>query len=271
MKIKQVAEVFLGLDRIAVTGECRDPQGRGGNTAYTRLRERGYQVFAVNPTTEEVGATRRTQPGLRPGRCRCGGHRDGGLPRRRTMQQVIDRGIRYAWMRCSFGASSVGVTVIEGVRPLMFGKDSDGGHRFMCRLLTVTGKVPREVRPWGGPGWRCRRGTAGAARWPARGTTPNPFRAISRTSCPNSNPCGGSSQWEVHSWPESGGSKDLIRRCRRLGRRAIGPLTVAVAPVRCRTRVVAGGCPDLRVDHGPPTGSPHGGPDNPMINTEIRT
>ncbi len=32
-----------------------------------------------------------------------------------------------------------------GLCPLMFGAASDGGHRFMCRLLTWTGKVPRTV------------------------------------------------------------------------------------------------------------------------------
>jgi predicted CoA-binding protein len=73
-----------------------------------------------------------------------------------TMREAIDLGIRRVWMHRAFGAGSVsdgatalgrahGVTVIDGGCPLMFGAASDGGHRFMCRLLTMTGKVPRTV------------------------------------------------------------------------------------------------------------------------------
>ena len=73
-----------------------------------------------------------------------------------TMQQVISLGITQVWMHRAFGAGSVsdeatalgrgnGVTVIDGGCPLMFGPTSDGGHRFMCRMLTMTGKVPRTV------------------------------------------------------------------------------------------------------------------------------
>jgi hypothetical protein len=38
-----------------------------------------------------------------------------------------------------------GVTVIDGGCPLMFGPTADGGHKFMCRMLTMTGKVPKAV------------------------------------------------------------------------------------------------------------------------------
>lgn len=31
-----------------------NPEGHGSNTVYTRLRERGYQVFAINPNAESV-------------------------------------------------------------------------------------------------------------------------------------------------------------------------------------------------------------------------
>ena len=72
------------------------------------------------------------------------------------MTEITDLGIKYAWMHRSFGAGSVseeatrrgreaGVLVIDGGCPLMFGKASDGGHRMMCRVLKMTGKVPRTV------------------------------------------------------------------------------------------------------------------------------
>jgi hypothetical protein len=60
------------------------------------------------------------------------------------------------WMHRSFGKGSVsapattwgrehGMTVIDGGCPIMFHPEGDGGHRFMCRLFTLTGKVPRTV------------------------------------------------------------------------------------------------------------------------------
>ena len=37
------------------------------------------------------------------------------------------------------------MTVIDGGCPLMFGPTADGGHKVMCSLLKLTGKVPRTV------------------------------------------------------------------------------------------------------------------------------
>ncbi|MGA7690312.1 MAG: CoA-binding protein, partial [Jiangellales bacterium] len=73
-----------------------------------------------------------------------------------TMREAVDLGVTDVWMHRSFGPGSVsdaaaaygrehGVTVIDGGCPLMYGPASDGGHRFMCRLLTLTGAVPRTV------------------------------------------------------------------------------------------------------------------------------
>ena len=38
-----------------------------------------------------------------------------------------------------------GMTVIDGGCPLMFGPTSDGGHKVMCAVLKLTGRVPRTV------------------------------------------------------------------------------------------------------------------------------
>ena len=52
--IKEAAAEFLANKRIAVTGVSRHPEDHGGNVVYKRLRERGYEVFAVNPNADEV-------------------------------------------------------------------------------------------------------------------------------------------------------------------------------------------------------------------------
>jgi predicted CoA-binding protein len=46
--IKEAASEFLDKKRVAVTGVSRAPKTHGANTVYKRLRDRGYDVFAVN-------------------------------------------------------------------------------------------------------------------------------------------------------------------------------------------------------------------------------
>jgi CoA binding domain len=53
--MKQAAAEFLAGKRVAVTGVSRKPQGHGSNAVYQRLRQRGYQVFAVNPNADRPG------------------------------------------------------------------------------------------------------------------------------------------------------------------------------------------------------------------------
>jgi len=154
---KDAATEFLALKRVAVTGVSANPSGHGSNAVYTRMRDRGYEVFPVNPNSPTAEGDK-TYPdlgsipdgvqavviGTRPDRAEA------------TMQEAIDLGITHVWMHRAFGSGSVsdpattlgranGVTVIDGGCPLMFGPTSDGGHRFMCKLLTMTGKVPKQV------------------------------------------------------------------------------------------------------------------------------
>ena len=157
VKVRDAAQDFLSIKRVAVTGVSRNPSGHGSNAVYQRLRERGYEVFAVNPSAETVEGDR-CYPNLAaiPGGVGAvviatrPDHADG------TMREAVDLGITHVWMHRSFGAGSVsasateygraqGVTVIDGGCPLMFGDVSDGGHRFMCHLMKLTSKVPRTV------------------------------------------------------------------------------------------------------------------------------
>jgi predicted CoA-binding protein len=157
MQMKQAADEFLASRRIAVTGVSHAPSGHGSNAVYLRLRERGYQVFAVNPTAATVeGDPCYPELGAIPGGV------DAVVIATRpdhavsTMEDVISLGIPRVWMHRGFGQGSVsaeatrlgrdhGVIVIDGGCPLMYGPTSDGGHRFMCRILSMTGKVPRTI------------------------------------------------------------------------------------------------------------------------------
>jgi uncharacterized protein len=157
-KTREAADEFLALKRIAVTGvSATNPGAHGSNVVFKRLVDRGYETFAINPNSPSVDDTP-TYPNLAAVPGGVEGVVIGTAPERAvgTMQEAIDLGITHVWMHRSFGKGSVsdeattlgranGVTVIDGGCPLMYGDTSDGGHRFMCKLFTMTGKVPRTV------------------------------------------------------------------------------------------------------------------------------
>ena len=154
-RTKEVASEFLAQRRIAVTGVSRTPKSHGSNIVYRRLKERGYQVFAVNPNALEVEGDR-CFPNLHSIPGGVDGVVIGTRPESAgaTMRECVDLGITRVWMHRAFGDGSVsvaateygrahGLTVIDGGCPLMFEPTADGAHKVMRFLFTMTGKVPR--------------------------------------------------------------------------------------------------------------------------------
>jgi predicted CoA-binding protein len=147
--VKNAAAGFLSHRRVAVTGVSRTPGSHGSNVVYQRLKERGYDVYPVNPNAEVVegdpcfpdlhaipGGVEAVVIGTRPERALA------------TMVECDDLGIKDVWMHRSFGRGSVsdeatrygreaGITVIDGGCPLMFEPTADPGHeaiRWVCRV-----------------------------------------------------------------------------------------------------------------------------------------
>jgi predicted CoA-binding protein len=153
--IKEAADEFLSHKRIAVTGVSRKPADHGANTVFKRLRDRGYEVFAVNPNANEVeGAHAYQDLKSIPGGV------DGVVIGTRpevaddTMRECVELGIPRVWMHRGPGAGSVsptatsygrehGVTVIDGGCPCMFGPTADFGHKVMRVFLSS--HVPKTV------------------------------------------------------------------------------------------------------------------------------
>jgi len=155
--INEAAEEFLSHERVAVTGVSRNARDHGSNVVYKRLRDRGYQVFAVNPNADEVEGERcfhdlRSIPGgveavvigTRPEHAE------------ETMRECDELGIKRVWMHRGPGAGSVseaatdygrqhGITVIDGGCPCMFGPTADLGHRAMRMVFKLSSNVPKEV------------------------------------------------------------------------------------------------------------------------------
>jgi hypothetical protein len=153
--INEAASAFLASTRVAVTGVSRTPKTHGSNTVYKRLRDRGYDVYAVNPNATEVEGDRcyrdlRSIPGgvdavvigTRPESAED------------TVHQCADLGIRYVWMHRGPGGGSVsdaatryargqGITVIDGGCPCMFEPTADLGHKVM--RFVYARKIPKHV------------------------------------------------------------------------------------------------------------------------------
>jgi predicted CoA-binding protein len=155
--IKEAATTFLAQKRIAVTGVSRKAEGHGSNIVYQRLRDRGYQVFAVNPNADRVEGDV-CYPDLKSIPDGVGAVVIGTRPETaaQTMRDCVELGITQVWMHRALGAGSVsddatrygrqhGVTVIDGGCPLMFEPTADPGHKVMRFMCTLTGKVPRRV------------------------------------------------------------------------------------------------------------------------------
>ena len=153
--IKDAASDFLSKKRVAVTGVSRTPKTHGSNSVYRRLKERGYEVFAVNPNATEVegdpcygslgsipGGVDAVVIGTRPDRA------EG------TVRECAELGIKHVWMHHGAGGTSVsqaatdygrghGITVIDGGCPLMFAPTADLGHKVM--RVALSGRVPKQV------------------------------------------------------------------------------------------------------------------------------
>jgi uncharacterized protein len=156
-KVADVAEEFLAKKRIAVTGVSRSPADHGGNIVYQRLRERGYDVFAVNPNADRVeGDMCYHDLKSIPDGVEAVVIATRAETAEATMRECVELGIHLVWMHRSFGPGSVsanaaqygrrhGVTVIDGGCPLMFPPTSDRGHRMMRWVCGMTGSLPRRV------------------------------------------------------------------------------------------------------------------------------
>lgn len=155
--IKEAASDFLANKRIAVTGVSRTGKGHGSNTVYKRLRDRGYEVFPVNPNADQVEGDR-CFPNLTsiPRGVDAVVIATGPSATEATIHECAELGIEHVWMHRMAGEGSVcdeatvygrdhGMTVIDGGCPLMFEPTSDFAHKILRFVSSRTGKTPRQV------------------------------------------------------------------------------------------------------------------------------
>ncbi len=136
-EMKAVAEGFLTHKRVAVTGVSRSAKNHGSNLVYKRLRERGYEVFAANPNTDQVEGDAcysdlRSIPdgvdwvviGTRP------------QTAERTVHECAEVGIGRGWMHRAFGDGSVSPDGVEFGRQHGITVIAEAVHACLAPLLT---------------------------------------------------------------------------------------------------------------------------------------
>ena len=113
-KLQATVREFLAHKRIAVAGVSRSETGEAANLIYRKLRDSGYQVFAVNPRAATVegddcypdlaaipggvgAVVIATHPDVAP----------------EIARNCADLGITSVWMHRSFGQGSVSQEAIE--------------------------------------------------------------------------------------------------------------------------------------------------------------
>ena len=156
--LQAAVDDFLAQQRIAVMGVSRT-SSEAANLIYRKLRDAGYEMFAVNPNATTVEGDP-CYPDLE------------ALPERPdgvvivtppdTAADIVrtcaDLGIPRVWMHRGMGPGSVseeavsvgrerGLTVIPGACPMMFAEPVDGGHTCIRWLQKLTGKLPTPVVP----------------------------------------------------------------------------------------------------------------------------
>lgn len=155
-KLDNLVQDFLAQKKIAIVG-VSDKRDTGCNLAYKKLKENGYQVFAVNPriTTYE-GAPCYSDLKSIPEKPDAVFILTSPKVTDQIIQQCVDLGIKHVWMHCMMGtkpglAASMtsvsqsaveickvnGISVIPGSCPNQFLKP-DLAHslmRGMCRTF----------------------------------------------------------------------------------------------------------------------------------------
>ena len=151
MTFNEKAKKFLAQERIAVAGVSRSGE-QTGNFIYKKLRDEGYEVFAVHPQAETLEGDP-SYPNMQaiPG----GVHGAIIVTNPEVTSQVVQdcqaAGVPRVWMHNNtFMPSSVsdeavafceknGIEVIAGGCPMMF---MDFGHKCMRVVLGMAGRLP---------------------------------------------------------------------------------------------------------------------------------
>jgi predicted CoA-binding protein len=161
-KIDSQVQFFLAQKRIAVVG-VSDKRETGCNLAYTRFKDSGYRVFAVNPRISTyLGDPCYTNLKSIPQKPDAVFIFANPKVTEQIVAECVELGVKHVWMHCMMGTkpglaagttsvspSAVqmcrenGINVIPGSCPNQFLKP-DFGHAMMKGLFGLLGYMPAQ-------------------------------------------------------------------------------------------------------------------------------
>lgn len=145
---------FLAQQRIAVAGVSRSGNDFS-NGIYRKLRDAGYQVYAVNPNVDEIdGETCYRQLSTIPVEIDAVMITTAPAITAQIVRECAELGIKKVWMHRSFGQGSYSaeaesfckehnISVIPAGCPMMFCDPVDFGHKCIRWFMKVTGSLPK--------------------------------------------------------------------------------------------------------------------------------
>ena len=155
--VDQAIDEFLSLKRVAVAGVSRDAKGsHASNGIYTRFKERGYDVFPVNPNTDKVmGDTCYRSLKDIPGGVDAVVIATNPAASLSVAEECKELGVEKVWFHKNIGAGSYskeaheycrenGITALVSC-PLWYGKTQDGFHKYFGAACRVLRQVPNTI------------------------------------------------------------------------------------------------------------------------------
>ena len=147
-KMNQSIQDFINCKNIAVVGVSRDVN-KFGNLAYKELKERGYQVYAVNPAIQEYqGAP--CYADLSPLQGKVDGvlvtvRPDRGME---VLEQASNLGIKNVWVQQQAdtpelleNGRKLGLNIVTGKCILMYAPPVRSFHRWHRALMRLFGQL----------------------------------------------------------------------------------------------------------------------------------
>jgi predicted CoA-binding protein len=147
---KHQIDTFLQGKKIGLAGVSRDPK-KFGYTVFKELKEKGYEVFPVNPAAESIDSVKVF-------------HRVGELPAEVThlivitpkketeavVREAVDHGIRNIWIQQMSDtvtalelARSSGVNLVHGECIFMWAEPVKSIHKFHKAIRGFFGMLPK--------------------------------------------------------------------------------------------------------------------------------
>ncbi len=147
---KETINAFLASKKFAIAGVSRNPK-KFGNIVFRELKEKGYELYPVNPNTKEINGIKcYNNVSELPGNIKQLVILTPKNVTDRVLRDAIKHGIKNIWVQQMSEtrdtikiAEEYQVELIHNKCIFMFAEPVTGFHRFHRTLLKLFGRLPK--------------------------------------------------------------------------------------------------------------------------------